>query len=78
MTSDHIQHQEKNGLLLWKRCVNERNRFVDVRDLELDERKKRYNDVVDLSSKHRHLLLHNNSGHLHELHRAFAIFQGLR
>lgn len=28
------QHHEKNGLLLWKRCVNEEKRLEDVRDLK--------------------------------------------
>lgn len=28
------QHHEKNGLLCWKRCVNEENRLEDVRDLK--------------------------------------------
>lgn len=28
------QHHEKNGLLLWKRCVNDENRLEDVRDLK--------------------------------------------
>lgn len=32
--ADDGQHQEKNGLLLWKRCVNEKNRFDDVLDLK--------------------------------------------
>lgn len=27
------QHHEKNGLLCWKRCVNDENRLEDVRDL---------------------------------------------
>lgn len=31
------QHHEKNGLLLWKRCVNDENLLEDVRDLKPEE-----------------------------------------
>lgn len=30
---DACQHHEKNGLLLWKRCVNDENLLEDARDL---------------------------------------------
>lgn len=33
------QHHEKNGLLLWKRCVNDENRLEDVRDLKIKTNK---------------------------------------
>lgn len=44
------QHHEKNGLLLWKRCVNDENRLEEeFRDLK--ENRKKNTNYVKINSK---------------------------
>lgn len=64
------QHQEKKGLLLWKRCVNEKNLLVDVLDLKIME----FENAGQNEAKKKNLLFYYDCGHLHQLHGAFSIF----
>lgn len=71
------QHQEKKGLLLWKRWVKEKKRFGDVRDLKHKKKWKLKLVKASQETLGDNSLFHYDGRHLNQLHGTLSILQGL-